>query len=222
MIPQKDGTILVLEGDLLAASISGEFYDPASATFGNAFSVSPVPGAHASSVLKDGRILFAGGWAPNGAGGFTTVATAQILDPQTRTLTPTGSMTAPRSSGTAVTLADGRVLVLGGSTSNNSLFPTLSTAEIYDPATGRFSVTGSLLESLIVPSAILLPNGKVLVAATNSSTAELYDPSTGEFSIAGQMPTPPPNGGTYRMFKMPNGTVMLNAAPNLPFIFYHS
>jgi len=81
-------------------------------------------------------------------------------------------------------LRDGRVLLAAGWN---------ATAEIYDPTSGTFTPTGSLLEGQGGQTATLLANGKVLIAggelttapySATSARAELYDPATGTFSFA--------------------------------------
>jgi hypothetical protein len=140
-----------------------------------------------------------GGWKRSGAdfsGDLEPQATAERFDPGTNTFTAVGSMAFARARHAAVRLQDGRVLVVGGSNEAPVLTgPPLSafvrTAELYDPASGKFSPTGDLLTPRIGPTATLLPNGQVLVVGgwnqDTVPTAELYDPASGKFTLAGPM-----------------------------------
>ena len=81
-------------------------------------------------------------------------------------------------------LPDGRVLFVG---SDQPASQTM--AELYDPGTGTFSRTGSMIDAH--PNGLgsaLLPDGRVLIAGgDDQGTAELYDPGTGTFSRTGSM-----------------------------------
>ncbi|MFZ0916796.1 MAG: kelch repeat-containing protein, partial [Candidatus Udaeobacter sp.] len=88
----------------------------------------------------------------------------------------TGSLTTARYGHTATLLPKGQVLVAGGEGTSGYL----SSAELYDPASGTWTATGSLNTAREFHKATLLPNGKVLVAGgvDNGSflrSAELYD-----------------------------------------------
>jgi hypothetical protein len=138
---------------------------------------------HTATLLKDGRLLVAGGQEAR----KQALATAEVYNPTTKTWSTAGSMSEARGLGhTATLLEDGRVLVVGGS----------GTAEIYDPSTGNWSPTGNLVEPRIRHSATLLGDGRVLVAGGQDPTrtgeqqtesAEVYDPSTGQWSSTGSM-----------------------------------
>lgn len=77
---------------------------------------------------------------------------------------------------TATVLTDKTVLLVGGNDGANSL----ATAEVYDPAAGTFSPTGSLGTARQSHPATILGNGTVVVvggANSNNSalaSAELY------------------------------------------------
>ena len=110
-----------------------------------------------------------------------------------QTFSATGSMNEARQQASATLLRDGRVLVVGENAVNNlatNLAPVPS-AELYDPATGKFTLTGSPHVSGVPIISVLLKSGRVLVIGCDASgtcasqLADVYDPSTGLFSAIG-------------------------------------
>jgi len=102
----------------------------------------------------------------------------------------TGAMTTPRCGHTATLLWNGKVLVAGGAGPKNCDGASIRTAELFDPATGTWSETGSLNTARSNHTATLLQNGEVLVAGSVADmSAELYDPKTGMWRSTGSMNT---------------------------------
>lgn len=73
---------------------------------------------------------------------------------------PTGSLNVARTGHTATLLLDGQVLPVGGATGSTGT--ALASAELYDPTSGTWTLSGSLFTGRILHTATLLPNGKVL------------------------------------------------------------
>ena len=170
-----DGRVLITggwndSGDPLVAT---EVFDPSTGTFSPAGGMSIEAGtigggrsAHTATLLPDGRVLVVGG-VPSGVDPGR-LANAELYDPTADRFLPTGSLVTGRYEHSAVALADGRVLVAGGS---NDLGSPLS-AEIYDPATGTFAVAASASEPHVGPM-VRLVDGRVLIAG---GQPEIFDP----------------------------------------------
>ena len=99
-------------------------------------------------------------------------------------------MATARSLHTATLLPNGQLLVAGGL--GHNLLP-LASAELYGPATGPWTATGSMARARYGHTATLLPNGKVLVAGgthrgsdgfPSLTSAELYDSATSALELA--------------------------------------
>ena len=193
-----DGRVLIVGGgDRDEYLASAEIYDPATGTFSVVGSMHDPRQGHTATLLQDGRVLIVGG--DNSAG---YLSSAELYEPTTGRFSPTGSLAAARSSHTATLRPDGKVLIAGGdegigegvgspNTGPSSI--VLASAELYDPATGRFSPAGSMKEARTGQTATLLPDGHVLLIGGLTSmnkpiaSAEIYDPSSGAFSLVARL-----------------------------------
>ncbi len=164
--------------------------------------------AHTATLLPNGKVLVSGGmlidWGPE----EIAYKTAELYDPATGTWSPTSSMAAERANHTATLLPNGKVLVVGGAGINPAGGTLQETAELYDPATGTWSPTGSMTQGRADHTATLLPNGKVLVVGGSgaATAAELYDPATGTWSPTSSMATERAN---HTATLLPNGKVLV-------------
>ena len=108
---------------------------------------------------------------------------------QTGRVTPAAPMLEPRSGHSATLLPNGKVLIAGGMRRNQDFYRS---AELYDPATGKFQSTGAMNIARVSHAAVLLRSGKVLIAGGwighgPTDSAEMYDPASGKFTMIGKM-----------------------------------
>jgi len=172
---------------------------------------------HSATLLTDGSVLVAGGaycvYILDGGGCDVEIslASAEIYHPGTGSWSDTGSMAISRIGQAATRLSNGKVLVAGGfyepfpGSIDTSAY--LADAELYDPATGSWSTTGSLNQARSDALATLLGDGTVLVAGGSAgNSAELYHPNTGTWSATGSMA----EGHAYgTITRLPNGEVLV-------------
>jgi hypothetical protein len=210
-----DGSVLVAGGSRNAKPLdTAERYLPDSGAWVTAGRMN-VPRTHGTAtLLTDGRVLLAGG-GDTGAPGYKATASAEIYDPVAGTWTVTGSLAVARALHTASRLADGTVLVAGGAASWYSTSGAVAwTTEIYDPRTGTWRKTGKMASPRYAHAAVVLPDGRVLVAGgwartandePSQASAEIYDPVTGQWSGAGAMSV---GRARLRMAVLPDGRVL--------------
>jgi hypothetical protein len=136
------------------------------------------------AVMKDGRVLVTGGTTvPDNAG--LSLATAEIYTRATDTVVQAANtMSSPRMHNAAVTLLTGKVLVVGGPGWGPSYGGTTSaTADLFDPATNKFTPTATpMLIARAGMRAILMTDGRVMITSNASATAEIYDPVADKFT----------------------------------------
>jgi hypothetical protein len=198
MVTLNDGRLLVLGDDApfptpgFDPATFAEIYDATTGAFSMAGWIVDVTGCQSAVALLDGRVLLAGCTA-----GADTDANF-LYDPSHQSWRPTGAMTLPRQYFTATLLVDGRVLIAGGwplGVDTHRSWP--AQAELFDPSTGSFTLTGSLHTPRESATATRLADGRVLIAGGDEhpvqeviAQAEIYDPASGTFSATGNMVTP--------------------------------
>ncbi|MCZ7585773.1 MAG: hypothetical protein M5R36_21950 [Deltaproteobacteria bacterium] len=136
---------------------------------------------HTATLLDDGRVLLVGGYEE---GLLETLDSAEIFDPADETFTRVGSeMNFGRALHTATLLADGRVLVVGGTDGSNAF----DTAEIFDPETNSYSLVEDAMGiGRFAHTATRIPDGRICVAGgldgeRTVPSATFFDPESGDF-----------------------------------------
>jgi N-acetylneuraminic acid mutarotase len=155
---------------------------------------------HQSAVLNDGRIAVFGGADQN----RIVTRAVDVYDPASGTFSRAGDLLDQRAIFAAAKLPDGRIYVCGGSTDfdltgqNDFLFilsRSQSSAEIFDPATGRSTRVRAMPRRLMGHAATALPNGRVLIYGGVAYTTflgiplpsfpaegQIYDPATDSYT----------------------------------------
>jgi hypothetical protein len=193
---------------------SAELYDPATGRFDLTGSMATRRAHHTATLLADGRVLIAGGGNNGMQHEGLALASAELFDPARGEFVATGSMGGARLDAVAIRLADGRVLVVGGTTlSSTQAAGPIRSAELYDPATGTFSSTGSP-SGVRFWAPVLLADGRVLGLDQpdefgSPPSIETYDPVSGTFSLGQALPV-----GFYGATRLAAGRVLLIGADN--------
>lgn len=208
----NDGTVLITGGvgGYPIYKSSAEIYNPADGTFRPTSSMNTARYDHTATLLNNGKVLITGG-----RGEYFPLPSAELYDPSNDNFSyfsSTAEMRTRRHNHTATLLLTGKVLVAGGT---DSSYAPLSSAELYDPATGTFGASQERPERRS-HNATLLGNGKVLITgglgySDRLSSAELYDTVSGTFrATSDQLAMRDP----YTTTLLGNGKVLVTGAYN--------
>ena len=170
---------------------TAELFNPVTNTFRTTGRMTMARAGHEAVLLDDGRVLLVGGVGT----GWTFLATAEIFDPRTGVFSATGTMSEPRESHVAIRLRDGRVLIAGGHRGRGAATIISRTAEIFDPATGRFQMAAPMRVRRHKHDAVALDDGRVFIVGGADerdnegvySSVEVFDPVTARFQAAPDM-----------------------------------
>jgi N-acetylneuraminic acid mutarotase len=188
-----------------------------------------VGGGHSLTVLQDGRVLIAGGSVNDALGVEQPANRLQIFDPKTQSFSLlAATLSHPRTAHTATRLADGRVLLLGGT---DDLGAARNTADIFDPVTGTVSAAAPMAVARVGHAAVLLNDGRVYVtggitainaadplASINSITgnSQRYQPSNNTWSAAPNLPLP---RAGHAVSRLADGRVLLSGGLEVASLF---
>lgn len=205
----RDGKVLAATGALTGGLTSvAELYDPATGRWTPTGSVNnPRWGFSNVVVLDNGKALITGGHDQQ----VNDYASTELYDPATGQWTFTGNLNTPRRHTVVIGLNNGKVLAATGALGAPDGNRFLNSAELYDPATGSWSPTGSAAVRRESADGVLLRDGRVMVVGGYTCCdsfppeTDLYDPSTGTWSRAGDRPH---GGGGMALVSLPDGRVL--------------
>ncbi|MBE0608101.1 MAG: hypothetical protein IH609_01845 [Dehalococcoidia bacterium] len=215
-----DGRVLIIGGGIGADRVTAEAYDPATGTFAAIGSVPGMTEAEPKAVTVGGRIfVFAGqrDWEFDPAAGEFR----QIDAPDGLTvLAPLPEL--------PTVLPDGLILLTGGVLPQPGADPRAPhiaqrSAALFDPQSGDVVWRGSMSVPRTKHQAVLLDDGRVLIAGGTSDTqlgvvyesAEIFDPVTRTFSPAVSMLEP---RVWHSMTRLPDGRVLVVGTGRQPHV----
>ena len=216
-----DGRVLLVGGSVVREDLatagagqnpyqavgSSELYDPSTKTWSTAGDLSLPRGGLALGALPDGGALAVGGcFYPQNQAGVTALSAAELFNPGTARWASTRPPPEGRCSPSAVGLADGRVLVVGGIVDQPNGFTSSPRALLFDSQTDAWASAGSPIASggfpiaglggiAPPPAPTLLRDGRVFLPAIQEGPmrgrvttmvvgGQLFSPSTGDWAFA--------------------------------------
>jgi len=203
-------TLTILTGGRSRVLASTEIWLPRDGRWQTAAPMAQARFFHTATTLDDGRVLVVGG-SPAEMIMAALPVPAETWDPHTGRWTPAAHPHYDRMGHTATRLPDGRVLIIGGQTptriGTSGADTRLATAEVWDPRTGRWTDVAPMSFARASHDAVLLPDGRVLVAGGGGPAAEVWDPVADRWAATGPFTDQPDYG--VSLAPLPDGTVLL-------------
>lgn len=201
VIPLADGRVLAVGGEelpesgpVVSSSAAGDIFDPTFGAWRATSSMSAERGDPIGVELATGSVLIVGGLRKESQAATLQVS-AELFDPVSETWTSAATPAESHAVGTATTLLDDRVLLVGGYANDADVYgigEASSTVEAYNPSTDDWQLLAPLPEARLGHAAALTPDGRVLVVGGNTvgrlngpdllATAFAYDPSLDQWS----------------------------------------
>jgi len=185
----QDGRVLIsggAEGAFFPGPYlsSTEIFDPTAHAWEAIGGMKRARTCHTASLLGSGELLVLSGLGADNSGERLNLGTGRW--------TAVHPSPGPGRAGLrAVTLADGRILTVGGSRFDQGGVP-VSTAEVFDPVADSWTIVDAMHEARSDHAVARLADGRVLVASGHSETvalsnAEIFDPTSGTWTLTGPM-----------------------------------
>lgn len=186
-----DGKVLIA-GGYNGNYLSGtEIFDPETGSFSPGPTMNSPRSGHTATLLNNENILFAGGVGT----GWSFLESAEIYSNQIKAFANTGSMSTARESHTAPLLRNGTVLITGGHKGRRENIEIYESAEIYNPKSGKFTITASMKKIRHKHDAVMLADGSVLITGgaderdSNGAytSAEIFNADSSSFRLINNM-----------------------------------
>ena len=195
----QDGRVLVVGGmdEGFNPLRSTEVFEPETNLWSEAGEMREARTEHSATLLKDGRVMVTGGMNEK----LQLIGSTEIFDPKTGKWSVHESMRTIRRGHFTLSLPDGRVAVVGGVgqtlgglgiLANIAAVGALLSTEIYDPNTDTWSRADDMLEGHSGGHAVVLKDGRVLIAGGHNQSeglaaSEIFDPSSNEWMRTSSM-----------------------------------
>jgi N-acetylneuraminic acid mutarotase len=195
-----NGDVLVAGGENAAgnsALASAELYNPRTGTWSQTGRMKYPRENFTATLLSSGKVLVAGGDDGNQFAA-QALSSAELYNPWTGTWSQTGKMNEARDLFAAALIPNhsSEVLAVGGISCNPTAGSCIiSSAEVYNPAKGTWTLTAPMSQAryAFTASEMGTGSGKVLVAGgltpehVDTTSTEIYDASRGTWITARNM-----------------------------------
>jgi hypothetical protein len=162
---------------------TAEIFDPRTGVFSATGSMSEPRESHVAIKLCDGRVLITGGHRGRRSAAIIS-RTSEIFDPATGRFQEAAQMGVRRHKHDGVALDDGRVFIFGGADERDNE-GVYSSAEVFDPATGRFQAAPDMRLGRYKHrgTVFVLSSRRLLLAVQHRRRSN--DPLPGESEVVG-------------------------------------
>ncbi len=197
-------TLVIVSVFVVAVALQGSIPQVATGAWQPAGQMNQARTGATAVLLPDGRILIAGGTAPDG----TVLSSAEFFNTD-GTFSMAPPMSTSRSGQAAVWMPSGEVLVTGGTTSGGT---ATNSAEAFNPQTNTWQpLSATLVDARTGHTMVLLQSGDVLIVGGTGSAGpisalEIFSTTGQQFTFAGALATARTNAAAAIL---PSGSVLI-------------